>query len=153
MFDPEVGTILEAVPEFVSRYLEMVDGFDGDPGAQATFAELAEYAARLVLELERYQPVLVRTMAGVEHVARSSDDAVELVGWAFLDNLSPDELRCLRPWMGPETRRVLDGLELPELPEGRGAPLGAPLGRTKLERLRVLRVAPGGTGSGWSLGG
>lgn len=116
MIDPEVRTILQAVPEFADRFMELVEQVDGDPGGVAAFEALADFAAGLALEVDRFSPVLERAMAGVEEVAGSSADAEELVGWAFLDSLSPDDLRRLGPWTGPATRRLLDSLELPEPP-------------------------------------
>lgn len=111
--EPEVEMVLRAVPEFVPQVLRLVASADGDPGGPAAFGELADYVAGLVSEIERSRPVLARAMAGVELVAASSEEAEELVGWAFLDSLSPDDLRRLDPWMGPATRRLLDALELP----------------------------------------
>ena len=109
---PELVTILEAAPEFAPRYLELVAAVDGDPGPAAAFAELADFAAELAVTIDRYRPALTRILAGVEEVADRSADAEELVGWAFLDALSPDDLRRLEPWFGPATRAVLHGLEL-----------------------------------------
>lgn len=124
--EPEVEMVLRAVPEFVPQVLRLVASADGDPGGPAAFGELADYVAGLVSEIERSRPVLARAMAGVELVAASSEEAEELVGWAFLDSLSPDDLRRLDPWMGPATRRLLDALELPpdalELPSDPSAP-------------------------------
>ena len=113
MFDPEVDLILRAVPEFAGAYLELVAAHDGDPGAAAAFAELAEFAAALAVEMERFRPLLTRMLAGVEQVAARSEDAEEVVGWGFLDNLSPDDLRRLEPWIGPATKALLEELELP----------------------------------------
>lgn len=109
---PDVVTILDAVPEYAERYLDLVEVVDGDPGPAAAFAELAEWAAELVLGLERYRPTLVQVLACVEDLARHSEDAEELVGWAFLDGLSPDDLRRLEPWFGTATRAILDGLDI-----------------------------------------
>ncbi|MHB8328253.1 MAG: hypothetical protein ACYDD6_01255 [Acidimicrobiales bacterium] len=116
MIDPDVAALLLAVPEFVDRYLVLVEQADGDPGAPAAFGELAEFAAGLAVEIERFRPVLERTMAAVESVAAGSEDAEELLGWAFFDSLSPDDLSRLDPWLGPHTRAVLDGLDIEEPP-------------------------------------
>ena len=119
MTDAEVATILRHVPEFAPRYLAMVEQADGDPGAVATFGELAEFAAEIAGRLEGLTPVLLRVLAGLEEVAAQSPDAVELVGWAFLDSLSPTEQELLRPWLGPATRETLALLE-PSPAPGRG---------------------------------
>jgi len=39
--------------------------------------------AELASEIERFTPVLTRCLEGVESVAVSSDEAAELVAWAF----------------------------------------------------------------------
>ena len=74
----------------------------------ATFTELADYVAGLAAEIERFAPVLARCLEAVESVAASSEDAAELVAWAFLDSLSPDDRRRLAGWLGPRTRALLD---------------------------------------------
>ena len=42
-------------------------------------------------------------------MAVSSEDAAELVAWAFLDSLSPDDRRRLGGWLGPRTRSLARG--------------------------------------------
>jgi hypothetical protein len=34
-----------------------------------------------------------------------------VVGYAFLDSISPDDRRRIRPWLGPRTRLLLDELD------------------------------------------
>ena len=111
MMDAEIAVVLEAAPGFVDRYLDLAEAADGDPGVAATFTELADYVGGLVTEIERCTPVLARCLAGVESVATSSDDAAELVAWAFLDSLSPDDRRRLVGWLGPRTRALLDEVD------------------------------------------
>lgn len=113
MTEPEVATILRHVPEFAPRYLAMVEEADGDPGAVATFGELADFTAEVVGHLAGLRPLLRRVLAGVEEVAADSPDAKELVGWAFLDSLSPAEQELLRPWLGPATADTLAHLDAP----------------------------------------
>jgi hypothetical protein len=108
MIDDEVGLVLEVAPEFTDRYLDLVAAADGDPGAAATFVELADYVAGLATAVERFRPSLVRCLAGVEKVAETSEDAEELIVWSFFDNLSPDDVRRLDPWLGPATRALVD---------------------------------------------
>lgn len=105
--------LLDQVPEFADRYLGLVDDADGDPGPAAAFEELADFTATLLRMLDRAGPVLRRVLAGLEQVAATSADAEELVGGAFIDNLSPDDLRLIEPAMGPATRAILDQLQLP----------------------------------------
>src|ERR1700688_3782965 len=107
MLDPEVATVLEATPGFVDRYLDLVESADGDPGTAATLTELADYVAGLVTEIDDLTPVLARCLEGVEAVATSSDDAAELVAWAFLDSLSPDDRRRLVGRLGPRTLALM----------------------------------------------
>jgi len=111
MMDPEVAVVLEAAPGFVDRYLDLAEAADGDPGLAATFTELADYVAGLAAEIERFTPVLARCLEAVESVAVSSDAAAELVAWAFLDSLSPDDRRRLARWLGPRTRALLDDVD------------------------------------------
>jgi hypothetical protein len=47
MIDDEVTLLLDQAPEFTDRYLGLVEEADGDPGAAATFVELADYVAGL----------------------------------------------------------------------------------------------------------
>jgi hypothetical protein len=107
MMDGEVAVVLGAAPGFVDRYLDLAEAADGDPGLAATFTELADYVAGLLAEIGRCTPVLTGCLEGVESVATSSEDAAEIVTWAFLDSLSPDDRRRLERWLGPATRALL----------------------------------------------
>jgi hypothetical protein len=111
MLDTEVAVVLEAAPGFVERYLDLTEAADGDPGIAATFTELADYVADLVTEIERDTGALARCLEGVETVAVSSADAAELVAWAFLDSLSPEDRRRLGAWLGPRTRALLQEVD------------------------------------------
>ena len=113
MTEPEVRLLLHRVPELVDRYLALAEAADGDPGAAATLGELGEVVSAMAGQLARIEPALQRALAALEEVATLSDEAEELVAGAFLDSLSPDDLRFLRPWFGPATRAALDDLELP----------------------------------------
>ncbi|HUO49437.1 MAG TPA: hypothetical protein VMU09_11415 [Acidimicrobiales bacterium] len=109
--DPAVLTLLRHVPEFADRYLQLVEDADGDPGSPAAFADLAEYVAELADRAGRGRSILERCLVAIEEVATSAPDAGALVGWAFLDSLSPEEAAALRPSMGPGTQRLLDRLD------------------------------------------
>jgi hypothetical protein len=111
--DDEVRILLEAVPEFISRYLELVADADDDPGANQTFTELAEYVSELARGLETFGPVLQRCFAAIEQVAETSDDAEDLIGWSFLDYLSLDARRAMLRWFGPRTLAILEAVEEP----------------------------------------
>lgn len=108
VIDAEVALVLESAPDFAARYLELVGQADGNPGAVATFVELADYVADLAVAVERYRPSLLGCLAAVERVAESSEDAEELIVWSFFDNLSPDDVARLDRWLGPCTRALLD---------------------------------------------
>jgi hypothetical protein len=109
--DPDVVTVLRAVPEFAQRYLGLAEAADGDPGAPAAFTELADFAAGLAARMTVHVPLLERCLRAVEEIAATSPEAQEHIGWAFLDSLSPEEIRALLPWLGPHTRTLLDQLE------------------------------------------
>jgi hypothetical protein len=109
----EVASLLQTLPEFTPRYLELVHGADGDPGANEAFSELADFVTELVAGLEQFRPLLVRCLSAIEGVAEVSDDAEELVGWCFLDYLSLDTRRVVLPWMGPNTLSILEAIENP----------------------------------------
>jgi hypothetical protein len=111
MMDSQVAMVLEAAPGFVDRYLDLAEGADGDPGMAATFTELADYVSGLAAEIDRFRPVLARCLEAVESVAISSDDGAELVAWAFLDSLSPDDRRRLEGWLGPRTRALMEDVD------------------------------------------
>ena len=107
MLHPEVATVLQATPEFADRYLDLAEAAGGDPGVAATFTELADYVAGLLDTIDRCTPVLTRCLDGVESVAVSSDEAAEIVAWAFLDSLAPDDRRRLMGWLGPRTLALM----------------------------------------------
>ena len=100
--------VLEAAPGFVDRYLDLVEAGDGDPGRAAVLTELADYVAEPRGRDRAARPVLARCLAGrgVGGGAAPTDGA-ELVAWAFLDSLSPDDRRRLVGWLGPRTRSLL----------------------------------------------
>jgi len=111
MIDPDVVTVLRAVPQFAERYLDLVEAADGDPGAPAAFSELADFASELAERVDRHRSTLERLLRAVEEVAATSPEAESHVGWAFLDSLSPEEVRRLSPWLGPCTRSLAEHLE------------------------------------------
>ena len=108
---PAVTTLLSGVPEFGPAYLALVEVFDDDPGGPAIFTELADFVSERLLAIEAERPVLERALAAVELVATSGGEADELVGYAFLDSLSPEDRRLITPWLGPATRLLMDDLD------------------------------------------
>jgi len=111
MIDPDVVTVLRAVPRFAERYLDLVEEADGDPSTPVAFAELAAFAAALAGNIEADRLVLGDLLEAVEAVATSSPEAEAHVGWAFLDSLAPEETERLAPWLGPNTRALGDLVE------------------------------------------
>jgi hypothetical protein len=127
--DQAVAVVLDQVPEFEAAYLDLVATFDDAPGGPAVFTELADFVASRLAWMEADRPVLERTLQAIELVADGQDpDSVELVGYAFLDSLSPIDRDRIRPWLGPRTRSLLDELDgdvpagglLGDEPEGLG---------------------------------
>ena len=109
--DPAVTALLDGVPEFGPTYLALVEEFDDDPGGPAIFTELADFVSERLIAVETERPVLERALAAVESVARAGGDAWELIGYAFLDSLSPEDRRLITPWLGATTRSILDDLD------------------------------------------
>src|SRR5579872_7267931 len=106
-----LASALAAAPAFRDRYLVLVEAADGDPGEAAVLTELADYVAGLADRLGQLGPELARCLAAVEATARRSDDGAEVVAWAFLDSLSPDDRVRLATWFGPRTRALLTEVE------------------------------------------
>lgn len=109
--EPEVVTVLLAVPELAHRYLDLAQAADDDPGAAALFDELADHVVGLSEQAAGATPGLDRCLAAVEQVATTSPDAEDLVAWCFLDAIPPETLRWLRPRLGPATAALLASIE------------------------------------------
>jgi hypothetical protein len=110
--DPAVAVVLHEVPEFETGYLDLVSDFDDAPGGPAVFTALADFVASRLAWLEAGQAVLERVLGAIEMVADSQDsESTELVGYAFLDSLSPIDRDRIRPWLGSCTRSLLDELD------------------------------------------
>jgi hypothetical protein len=111
--DPEVAALLEAVPEFAGRYVELIEECDGYPGSNEAFTELAEFIEDLAANVQRFHPVLVNCFQAVEEIVASADDAEALIGWSFLDYLSTEARQAILPWLGPRTVALLESIEDP----------------------------------------
>jgi hypothetical protein len=109
--EPTVAAVLDTVPEFVPAYLALVEEFDDDPGAAVVLTGLADFVAARVELLGEDLPALHRALAAVETVASAGGESGELVAYAFLDSLSPDQSRLVEPWMGTATRALLDEMD------------------------------------------
>jgi hypothetical protein len=101
-----VDPVIDAAPGFRPRFLSVVEAADGAPGVAAVLTELADYVAELAGRMDQLGPELARCLAAVEQAAGRSDEDADVVAWAFLDSLSPDERMRLAPWFGPRTRAL-----------------------------------------------
>jgi hypothetical protein len=108
VIESDVQELLAQVPSFAPRYLGLVEACDGDPGAAVTLTELADHVATLVAEIDDRRPRLAQCLSAVETLASASVDGEELVAWAFLDSLSPDDRHRLENAFGPRTRSLLE---------------------------------------------
>jgi hypothetical protein len=113
--DPDVVVLLEVVPEFIPTYRSLLEAFDDDPEGPVVFTELADFVSDRLGHLDS-PTVLDRVLAVVESVVLDDVDGSELVAYAFLDSLSPDDRRRIVPWLGPATRRLLDELDVVDHP-------------------------------------
>jgi len=110
--DRDTALLLDALPEFVPWYLALVRAVDDSPGAPSVFTELASFVADRLAPVESQELVLQRALDALETVASRGAESSELVGYAFLDSLGPDERRMIAPRLGPHTRSLLDEIEL-----------------------------------------
>lgn len=111
---PEVATLIQAVPEFVFRYLDLVEEADGVPGAEAVFCDFADFVSDVATKGDEQAPaMLARYVTAIETVASTSEDAEDLIGWSFLDYLSLEARQAILPLIGPATLAILETVESP----------------------------------------
>ena len=116
-----VAELRQAVPELEDRYDELVGIYEDDLGADVVFGELADLVNDVVLGKEGDEALLDRCLDVVESLAETGEpDADEIVGFYFLDQLSPGALARITSRLGEHTLDVLDRLESGDLgdPEG-----------------------------------
>jgi hypothetical protein len=116
-----VAELRQSVPELEDRYDELVDIYEDDLGADVVFGELADLVSDVVVGKEGGEALLDRCLDVVESLAETGDpDADEIVGFYFLDQLSPGALNRVTSRLGEHTLDVLDRLESGDLgdPEG-----------------------------------
>jgi hypothetical protein len=116
-----VAELRQAVPELEDRYGELVDIYEDDLGADIVFGELADLVNYVALGKEGDEALLERCLDVVESLAETGDrDSDEIVGFYFLDQLSPGTLTRVTSRLGEQTLDVLDRLESGDLgdPEG-----------------------------------
>lgn len=113
-----IAAMRQAVPEMEDRYLDLVDIYEDDVGADVVFGALADLVNDIVLGHEHDERVLTRCLDVVESLAELGDpDADEIVGFFFLDLLSPGTLAGVTSSLGEHTLGVLDRLESGALEE------------------------------------
>ncbi len=111
-----VAELLQAVPELEDRYDELLDIYEDDLGADVVFGELADLVNGVVLGTKGDEALLDRCLEVVESLAEMGDpDADEIVGFYFLDQLSPGTLNRVTSRLGEHTLDVLDSLESGDL--------------------------------------
>jgi hypothetical protein len=116
-----VAELRQAVPELEYRYDELMDIYEDDLGADVVFGELAELVDNVAVGKEEDEALLDRCLDVVESLAETGDrDADEIVGFYFLDQLSPGTLTRVSSRLGEHTLDILDQLESGDLgdPEG-----------------------------------
>jgi hypothetical protein len=116
-----VAELRQAVPELEDRYGELVGIYEDDLGADVVFGELADLVNDVVLGKEGDEALLERCLEVVESLSETGDrDADEIVGFYFLDQLSPGALSRVTSQLGEHTLDVLDRMESGDLgdPEG-----------------------------------
>jgi hypothetical protein len=111
-----LADLREAVPEMENRYQDLVDIYEDDIGADVVFGALADLVNDTVLGGEGDMALLDRCLDFMESLAELVDpDADEIVGFYFLDMLSPGALARITPHLRESTNEVLDRLESGEL--------------------------------------
>ncbi|HEX4541056.1 MAG TPA: hypothetical protein VH112_12510 [Acidimicrobiales bacterium] len=116
-----VDELRQALPELEDRYDELVEIYEDDLGADVVFGALADLVNDVVLGKEGDEALLDRGLDFIESLAETGDaDVDEIVGFCFLDQLSPGTLARVTSRLGGRTLEVLDRLERGDLgdPEG-----------------------------------
>jgi hypothetical protein len=117
--ETELGSLFAEVvrhlPEFVPRYVALVEAGDEDPGEPMVLMELAGFVADRLRVVGAEGSALSRALGLVEALlaAREGDDVgVELVGYAFFDSFTLEDRRRLTPRLGQRSLDLLESLEM-----------------------------------------
>jgi hypothetical protein len=105
------------VPEFVTRFLTLVDGCGDDPGEPLVLMELADFVSEHLDAIRSERSLLVRALATVEaHLESISHDPIgcEFVAFAFFDSFTPEVRQRLVHEVGPRSRRLIEALDHPD---------------------------------------
>ena len=107
--------IVQVLPEFVPRYLELVAACDDDPGEPLVLTELAEFVAGRLALITTEEATVARAIDLVEALVdahRGDRAAGEPVADAFFDSFTIEHRRYLAPRLGPLSLRLLESLEM-----------------------------------------
>jgi hypothetical protein len=112
--------VLNSLPEFVPRYLELAVAGDDDPGGPTVLMEMAQFVAEQLDAATTGERVLARALGLIEALAAGAEDDAdaELVSYAFLDSFTVEDRQRLLPRLGPHSRRMLETLDAPEIEGG-----------------------------------
>jgi hypothetical protein len=114
--DRPIEMLREALPEFEPFYLDLLDIYDEDLTVQVVFNELADYVTGILAGHDEPDDVLERCFSVLETItAAGGTDAVEAVGFSFLDALDEATVAQVRHYLGRATSEMLDRLEADEL--------------------------------------
>lgn len=112
-----VTILLTALPELEDECADLADAYGEDLGPVQVLNELASLVTPLLEEPDGHEPFLTRCFEAVESaLSEGGPESDAIVGFGFLDCLSPMALSEARSWLGPRTAGVLlqldqDGLD------------------------------------------
>lgn len=112
-----VDVLRAEIPQFEPYYLDLREIYGEDLTPQVVFNEFAEFVETLVDDDDDIE-LIERCLAALETVVTTEGvDALETVGYSFLDTLRPDVLEVALEFFGPATEGLLRrlGAELCEL--------------------------------------
>ena len=104
------------IPEFTPAYLALAEAAGDDPGDPVVLMALADMVSAGMTVLGHQRRLLERALGAIEdHLEAVGDDAAgcEVVAFAFFDTFPPEDRRTLAPGLGPRSRALSDGLDLP----------------------------------------
>jgi hypothetical protein len=117
---PILGPLLDAVPEFVPAFMELCAGCGDEPGEPSVLMELAEFVTDHLDSVRRRPPLVERVLGVVEAHLESmagDHDRCDVVAFAFFDTLDPAVRGELAAIAGPLSRRAVEELDAPTMPD------------------------------------
>lgn len=114
--DHLVTILLTALPELEDECADLADAYGEDLGPVQVLNELASLVTPLLEEPDRHEAFLTRCFEAVESaLSEGGPESDTIVGFGFLDCLSPVARSEARSWLGPRTAGVLAQLDQDEL--------------------------------------